>query len=44
MYDPVGLRALVRLRGRNSATQSRLSEVVSDDSRQHVLDYVPLFS
>ena len=27
-----------------SATQSRLSEVVSDDSRQHVLDYVPLFS
>lgn len=32
-----------RLR-RNSAAQSRLSEVVSDDSRQHVLDYVPLFS
>lgn len=31
-------------RRRNSEAQSRLSEVVSDDSRQHVLDYVPLFS
>lgn len=33
-----------RRRRRNSEAQSRLSEVVSDDSRQHVLDYVPLFS
>lgn len=44
VYDPVGLRASACLRRRNSAAQSRLYEVVSDDSRQHVLDYAPLFS
>lgn len=43
MYDPAALRALAHLRG-TSVAQSRLSEVVSDDSRQHVLDCVPLFS
>lgn len=41
---PLCLRAWARLRRRNSTAQSQLSEVVLDDSRQHVLDYVPLFS
>lgn len=38
------LKASGRRRRKNSGAQSRLSEVVLDDSRQHVLDYVLLFS